>query len=381
MSKTLVRFHAAGIVAIFFLSAGTLSVRASAAETPEFLEFQIVRLDSVDTDSVNMAVKFCYVTPDKKGLACGDQDDHALKATDPGIRAKLKQYAVGDYLRVDLVKENKTDRENEAAQGKEAVPGQADGHDNGADRVSAVREIRDVRGFWYSPPDSSLSPWVRFLVLFACAAFLLGFASAVTRSSPQSFIIGQDGRYSNSKFQFAIWFWLGLSSYLATVIFRIWWAGWDFFGGVNIPQNLLVLSGLSALTYGGAKAITTAKADKANREFPQAMANAAAMQAANPNIVVAPPARKTTMTKGDARFFRDLVQNDDGGFDFGDFQMLVVTLLAVVMYLMLVFHFLHAIEFRKSISLPDVDTTVLALFGLGQGAYLTKKAAGDVGKS
>ena len=75
------------------------------------------------------------------------------------------------------------------------------------------------------------------------------------------------------------------------------------------------------------------------------------------------------------------MQNDVGVFDFGDFQMLVVTLLAVVMYLILIFHFLGSIEFRTTVSLPDLDTTVLAAFGLGQGAYLTKKAAGNVGTS
>ena len=31
--------------------------------------------------------------------------------------------------------------------------------------------------------------------------------------------------------------------------------------------------------------------------------------------------------------------------------------------------------------MPDVDTTILATFGLGQGAYLTKKAVGAVGTS
>ena len=72
-------------------------------------------------------------------------------------------------------------------------------------------------------------------------------------------IVGQDNRYSNSKFQVALWFWILLSSYLAIVVFRCIYAGWDFFGRVNIPQNLLILSGLSALTYGGAKAITTSK--------------------------------------------------------------------------------------------------------------------------
>jgi len=84
---------------------------------------------------------------------------------------------------------------------------------------------------------------------------------------------------------------------------------------------------------------------------------------------------------GDERFFQDLLQNDAGDFDFGDFQMLVITLVAVVMYLTLIFHFLGSIEFLKTVSLPDVDTTILAGFGLGHGAYLAKKAGGEVGKS
>jgi len=75
------------------------------------------------------------------------------------------------------------------------------------------------------------------------------------------------------------------------------------------------------------------------------------------------------------------VQNDVGGFDFGDFQMIVVTLVAVGMYLMLIFHFLGSIEFLRTTSLPDVDTTILAGFGLDQGAYLAKKAGGNVGTS
>jgi hypothetical protein len=99
---------------------------------------------------------------------------------------------------------------------------------------------------------------------------------------------------------------------------------------------------------------------------------------------VAPPPNpdpKNAQTPGQESFFADLVQNDIGGFDFGDFQMLVVTFVAVVMYLVPIFHFLGSIEFLKTTSLPDVNTTILAGFGLGQGAYLMKKAAGNVGTS
>jgi hypothetical protein len=61
--------------------------------------------------------------------------------------------------------------------------------------------------------------------------------------------------------------------------------------------------------------------------------------------------------------------------------MFVVTLLAVGMFLASVFHYLSFIQTQNPSRLPDVDTTILAAFGLGQGAYLTKKAVGDVGKS
>jgi hypothetical protein len=48
---------------------------------------------------------------------------------------------------------------------------------------------------------------------------------------------------------------------------------------------------------------------------------------------------------------------------------------------MLAWHHLGTIEFVKPITLPDVDSTILAGFGLGQGAYLTKKAVGNLGSS
>jgi hypothetical protein len=52
-----------------------------------------------------------------------------------------------------------------------------------------------------------------------------------------------------------------------------------------------------------------------------------------------------------------------------------------VTYLVLVFNFFGSVEYSKIVSLPDVDTTLLATFGLGQGAYLTKKAVGNLGSS
>jgi len=198
----------------------------------------------------------------------------------------------------------------------------------------------------------------RVSVLATTVAACLFLIALLTWWHPLQLITGQDGRYSNSKFQMALWFFVVIATYLATVYLRVSRIGWDLLGGVNIPNNLLLLSGFRALTFGAAKGITTAKVDAAT-----------AQGVANP---------KPT---GQPSFWRDLTQNDEGSFDLGDFQMLVVTLLAVGMYFASTFHFLSLISVSKTVNLPDVDTTILATFGLGQGAYLTKKAFGSVGTS
>jgi hypothetical protein len=197
------------------------------------------------------------------------------------------------------------------------------------------------------------------IVALSCAAIVcLLLATLLTWWHPLKLIVGEDQRYSKSKFQMAVWFCTVSATYLGVVSVRVYGLGWDFFGGVNIPTNLLLLSGMSALTFAGAKGITTAKMD-----------TAAAQGKPNPK------------PSGEPHFFRDLLQNDAGSFDLGDFQMLVVTLLAVGMYAATVFHALEVIQISQTTILPNVDTTILASFGLGQGAYLTKKAAGNAGTS
>src|ERR1700685_1019615 len=195
------------------------------------------------------------------------------------------------------------------------------------------------------------------------AAFVGCFLVAVliTRGHPLLLILGEDNRYSNSKTQLALWFLVLIATYIATVWLRAVEAGWDFLGGVQIPENLALISGISVLTYGGAKAVTTSKVN-------------AALAAGEPNP-------KPTIAPAHASLARDLVKNDTPQFDLGDFQMLIVTFVAVAMYLAGVLYFLSSIAMSKSVHLPDVDTTILATFGLGQGAYLTKKAAGNPGTS
>ena len=298
------------------------------------------RIEAISEKYDAMSVRDCVGQKDPQKIACnGTLFQLRVNEGDLALKAKLKDgFHVGDYVNIDIKED----------------------------------ELQDLRLF-----AVDVSAGRRILVMIVCALVLLGFATAVTKGAPLKFIVGEDNRYSNSKFQVAVWFWVLISSYLAIVVLRVMDAGWDFLGRVNIPQNLLLVSGLSALTFGGAKAITTAKANAA-----AAAAAAAAAGPVPPAVAaVAAAGQKTTKLAGTESLFHDLLQNDSGHFDFGDFQMLVVTLIAVGMYVTLFFNFLGSIQFQNTVSLPDLDTTILASFGLGQGAYLTKKAAGNPGTS
>jgi hypothetical protein len=145
----------------------------------------------------------------------------------------------------------------------------------------------------------------------------------------------------------ALWFVTVATIYAGTVVLRMWSLGLDYVGGVSIPANLLLLSGLSAFTFGGAKVITVQKTESAGQDKPKAVA---------PRLA-------------------DLVQNDDKEADLGDFQMIFITLAAAGIFCVSAFHFLGRLSLLGGVTLPDVDSTLLGGFALGQGAYLFKKVA------
>jgi len=270
-----------------------------------------VRIEEIDIDKARVSVKICEQQCNGRELTL---------MVPPDFMPTLRTFRAGDIVLISV---------------------------NSGSIVAALKLIgRSV----------TMTDRIRVLVTAFVFCFLL--TALLTSWRPQCLIIGDDGRYSNSKFQMAVWFCVLIATYLAVVYLRVSQIGWDLFGGVNIPNNLLMLSGMSALTFAGAKGITTAKVDAA-----------AAKGIPNPKPL------------GTPHFWNDLTQNDVGHFDFGDFQMLVVTLLAGGMYLISIFHFLNFIMVSDVIKLPNVDTTILAAFGLGQGAYLSKKAAGNVGTS
>ena len=286
------------------------------APAPKTTSLDVARVDAIDKDVNSITLTNCPADANNHAICNGQA--FILSVSDE-LKSKVKLFNAGDQVRVDY-----------------------------SDK--ALKSISIV--------SSQVCAGERLLVLGGAFLLCLLIAALLTRWAPLELIVGEDGRYSNSKTQMAVWFLVVIATYIATVYLRLHRAGWNFFGNISIPQNLLLLSGLSALTFGSAKAITTAKVNAA-----------VAAGGANPKA------------GGVRSLAANLMQNDAGHFDLGDFQMLVITLLAVSMYLMLIFNFLSTIEAVKTAKLPDVDTTILAAFGLGQGAYLTKKAGGNPGNA
>ncbi|SET21801.1 hypothetical protein SAMN05216412_10445 [Nitrosospira multiformis] len=217
---------------------------------------------------------------------------------------------------------------------------------NSSDETAQVR-INHVRSLeWQSEPVGRAARWASLLI----AIFVLFILAYIfTRGHPTHLYLGRDNRYSSSKFQTFLWFWLVISAYIAIVSHRIAAAGWSYVGGVDIPPHLLILSGISVLTFAGAKAITTGKVDE------------------KPDLKQPAPEPKAT----------DLICDDNNRPDLGDFQMVAITILTVIIYAISAVEFMENIEFRRVVTMPDVDATLLSIFGLGQAAYLGKKAAGE----
>jgi hypothetical protein len=228
------------------------------------------------------------------------------------------------------------------------------------------------------------------------------------RFRPLDTFLGKDCLYSSSKFQAALWFALLIVTYVPAYILR-WRAG--ILGGLSIPNNLLMMSGLSVITFAGAKAIKQSQATDAagaassktqQAEGAQHVANAAsaALEQADPQTKAAlVPQAAIAQVQADAlqreadakqaiaqrfgsanrtsSFWYDLTHDDDGTPSLSKFQLVVIVLLAVVLYAIQAWDFLGAIPMQANVSLPDVDKALLTAFGLGQGAYLGVKFAGN----
>ena len=167
--------------------------------------------------------------------------------------------------------------------------------------------------------------------------------------------VGPEPHY-HSQTQIYLWFLAFTIVYLAELGLRAWHT--PYFGGISVPARLLALAGVSALTFGVARANTTIK-----------------------NALSPAPLAKTLAKSERSRLelLQDLFTNDEGRPDLGDFQMIALSGVAILVYLVLSAGFLSRVAFAGHVDLPPVDDTLLGGTATAQGAYLSKKIGSRLG--
>jgi len=316
----------------------TVQLRRSAPDSAEAVKITLLRaafavravVDSVDAEAGN--VSLVSVEPAspaaKTRLALVRRDEPMrIPLADQGMKEELGKLAKGDRVQARLLY---------TFDGAASV------------NVELVRPR--------SMKTEYLNSWIRFLLLAVPAVGLSLLTSLVSKfRATRLFFIGEDNRTSNSKTQGSIWLIVILSVFLAVFILRLTRGDW-LFGSIAMPVNLALLAGISGLSFVGAKAITVSKEEKA-----KALEQPAKSVAAEPEV-------------------GQLLTDDKKDPNFGDFQMIMVTIVAVIVYLMQVWNFLGIMELTAAIALPDIDGSLTTLFGISQASYLGNKAAGKPGQ-
>jgi hypothetical protein len=171
--------------------------------------------------------------------------------------------------------------------------------------------------------------------------------------NPLDFAMGTDGRRSTSKLQFLVWtavvVFAFVTVYCARVIAEID-HGLDALTSLpQIPLNLFLLMGFSATTTIGAKGITVA--------YKRA------------GEITKPDVEESEKNPG------GLITKDDSDTpDLAKIQMLVWTYVGILFYVVALIAFVQDERYLEGkLAIPDVDSALIVLMGVGQGAYLGNK--------
>jgi hypothetical protein len=161
--------------------------------------------------------------------------------------------------------------------------------------------------------------------------------------------LGVDGRFSTSKLQQFVWTAAVLFSYSCVFAARIKAGRLEPIA--EIPPNVLLALGFSVGTAILATGITSDHVETGKEV--------------------------KTASGASAQGARSLVEDDAGRLDLAKLQLLAWTLIAIFAYLLAT---VDAVEKTVKVAadaalpgLPDIDSTLMVLTGLGQGAYIGKK--------
>jgi hypothetical protein len=180
------------------------------------------------------------------------------------------------------------------------------------------------------------------LLLHVVVKAVAAAGSAAKAHGLGALFIGADNRTSTSKLQAFLWTY----AVLWALISLLAGAGVEDFNtvlGDEVREEYLLLLGGPFAVAIGAKAITTSRVSQAPRSKPP---------------------KTGASSVGDR--LAEVVVNDEGSVDLGDFQYAAFTLLTLV-------YFVWAFVDAPAEGLPEVPGTLLILMGVSQAAYLGKK--------
>jgi len=185
-------------------------------------------------------------------------------------------------------------------------------------------------------------------LLFVIIAWnLMKFLSSRTDGVPKftlrELAVGQDIRLSISKLQLLLWTLVVVFSYVSIYAFRLRYG--DTAALAEIPPNLFLVLGFSVTGGLGSKGITQ-------------------------YLVKNSFLKKDKATEPKAS---DLFRDDGGYPAIYKMQLFFWTLIAILIYLISLEKTLSVAELDLPPTLPEIDTALMVLMGISQGAYLGKK--------
>ena len=201
------------------------------------------------------------------------------------------------------------------------------------------------------PPDVGTTLWWAYLAGLAGILVLMLAVFFVTLSQKKplgerllSIIEGQDKKLSTSKFQWFVWTIAVVGGFSALFMARLLRGDTT---DINIPSNVLLALGFSAVTMTTAKGITSA-------------------------YVAGGKVDKSAPAAG------GLLTDDDGIADLSKIQLMTWTVIAIAIWVYLVALKLGDIAWagkltKEAANLPDIPAALMVLMGLSQGGYLGKK--------
>lgn len=168
---------------------------------------------------------------------------------------------------------------------------------------------------------------------------------------------GADGKASTSKLQWLLWTVVVIFSYVVVYAARAWQG--NFSAISSIPENLLIVMGFSITSMVAAKGITVSYVRKG--QISKAPAGA------TPGIAGASGNGSSDTTD---TAFGPVVNDDEGYPDLSKIQIMAWTVIGIIIYLIRLGYEVNA---GGAVELPNIDSSLMVLMGLGQGAYLGKK--------